>query len=463
MAIELRIMRGARTGARERFEKSIIAIGRHPINDLRFDAERDLDVSARHAELRSVGDRHVIVDLGSTNGTFVNDQLVDGERPLTDGDVISFGPNGPQVEFRAAEAAPTPATRMSTPNRPNHPVPASKPSRQSTDARIAIAVQRQTGTLKRVVFGIASVVIIAAIGLVWMTRKDAAETRAQLSALLAANDSLSRAFSERLAETGIADASLAALRADNERLAGELRAQQQRGGDVSAAAARMRVAQSRTAQLAAMDYAAVAARNQAAIVFLVMEFPDGTRTTGTGFNILSNGLVVTNRHVVQSPDGVRAMRIAVAFDGTSGQWKRASVESVSDADELAFLRITTAGTYPVVTGLARDGGSTPVGSPVAILGYPLGTGTVGMDGDINTLRPSASLSVGTVSRRLDETLQLDAFAAQGSSGSPVFDARGNVAGVIFGGATESAGRIVYAVPAARLAEQLPERAREILR
>ena len=54
MAVEFRITRGARAGARERFDKTIVAIGRHPINDLRFDAERDLDVSSRHAELRAV-------------------------------------------------------------------------------------------------------------------------------------------------------------------------------------------------------------------------------------------------------------------------------------------------------------------------------------------------------------------------------------------------------------------------
>ena len=60
-------------------------------------------------------------------------------------------------------------------------------------------------------------------------------------------------------------------------------------------------------------------------------------------------------------------------------------------------------------------------------------------------------------------MQLDAFAAQGSSGSPVFDGRGNVVGVIYGGATESGGRIVYAVPTVRLAAQIPADAVSILR
>lgn len=445
MAVELRITRGARTGARERFEKSIIAIGRHPINDLRFDAERDLDVSSRHAELRLVDGRYRFVDLGSTNGSFVNGLRVEGERGLQDGDVITFGDDGPQVEFRVVGPAPALPTA-------------------NTEVRIAMAVEKQTGALRRLVLGLAAVVIVAALAAVWITRKNAAETRATLAALIAANDSLSSALEAKLGSTGIADASLAAARAEADRLASELRSQQARGGDVSAAAARVRDAQVRTSALAGMDYAAIAKDNQQAMVFLVVEFPDSVRVTGTGFNVLPSGLVVTNRHVVQQQDGTRAQRIAVAFDGTRAQWKRASIEAISETDELAFLRLTTVGSYPVVRGVSVDGGYAQLGAPVAILGYPLGTGTAGMNGgSINDLLPSATLSAGTVSKRVDGTLQLDAFAAQGSSGSPVFDSRGLVVGVIYGGATESGGRIVYAVPSERLAAQLPPESRAVLR
>ncbi len=456
MAIELRITRGARSGARERFEKSVVAIGRHPINDFRFDADRDLDVSSRHAEIRSVGDRHVLVDLNSTNGTFVNGQPVTGERALADGDTITFGKNGPQTTFHAvASAAPGLAETTET-RSPITP-------RQPTEVRIAQAVERQTGTLKRMIIGLATLVIVGAMVAVWMTRKSSAETRAQLATLLAANDSLARTLNSQLAQNVIADSAMQAWRAENARLVRELRAQQERGGDVSALSARVRDAQALTAVIARMDYAAIAAANQKAVAFLVVEFPDSARSSGTGFNVLPSGLIVTNRHVVQNAAGERAQRIAVAFDGTQGEWKRASIVYVSETDELAVLRITTAGTYPVVAGVARTVASVPVGSPIAMLGYPLGTGTAGMQGNINELRPVATLGVGTVSKAIDGTLQLDGFAAQGSSGSPVFDARGFVVGVIYGGATESGGRIVYAVPAERLAAQLPAEARAILR
>ena len=60
-------------------------------------------------------------------------------------------------------------------------------------------------------------------------------------------------------------------------------------------------------------------------------------------------------------------------------------------------------------------------------------------------------------------LQFDAFAAEGSSGSPIFDSRGFVIAVLYGGAAESGGRIIYAVPARKLADQMPSEAQGIIR
>ena len=68
MLIELRIDSGARAGHVESFDKSVIAIGRHPMMDLRFDPKQDLDVSARHGEIRLVDGKYSIIDPASTNG-----------------------------------------------------------------------------------------------------------------------------------------------------------------------------------------------------------------------------------------------------------------------------------------------------------------------------------------------------------------------------------------------------------
>ena len=47
-------------------------------------------MSSRHAEIKAEGGIWVLKDLGSTNGTFVNDQRVD-KQELVDNDMIMFG------------------------------------------------------------------------------------------------------------------------------------------------------------------------------------------------------------------------------------------------------------------------------------------------------------------------------------------------------------------------------------
>jgi hypothetical protein len=60
-------------------------------------------------------------------------------------------------------------------------------------------------------------------------------------------------------------------------------------------------------------------------------------------------------------------------------------------------------------------------------------------------------------------LQIDSYAAHGSSGSPVFSTRGVVVGVVYGGAPEGGGRIVYAVPPDRIAAFIPAEYRSIVK
>ena len=71
-------------------------IGRDPRSQVWLDHS---GVSRRHAQIRIAGaERPVLVDLGSTNGTFVHGERVDGPTPLADGDVIKVG--SVTVKFR---------------------------------------------------------------------------------------------------------------------------------------------------------------------------------------------------------------------------------------------------------------------------------------------------------------------------------------------------------------------------
>lgn len=61
----------------------------------------DPNVSRRHAELRREGERWLLVDLGSTNGTLVNGKIA-REHELDDGDRLSFGTSELRFEIGAS-------------------------------------------------------------------------------------------------------------------------------------------------------------------------------------------------------------------------------------------------------------------------------------------------------------------------------------------------------------------------
>jgi S1-C subfamily serine protease len=109
------------------------------------------------------------------------------------------------------------------------------------------------------------------------------------------------------------------------------------------------------------------------------------------------------------------------------------------------VRAPIRGGNPHVAGLARERNVVERGDPVAMLGYPLGF-DLPMDRAVTAPIADPSLIVGTVSKVLTNLVQVDGYGAPGASGSAVFDRRGRVIGVLFGGQPESDGRIVYAVP-----------------
>jgi diguanylate cyclase (GGDEF)-like protein len=65
-----------------------VVIGRATSADVQVDQE---SISRQHAELRSEGDQVILADLGSTNGTFVNDERVETPYMLKNGDLLKIG------------------------------------------------------------------------------------------------------------------------------------------------------------------------------------------------------------------------------------------------------------------------------------------------------------------------------------------------------------------------------------
>jgi len=201
-----------------------------------------------------------------------------------------------------------------------------------------------------------------------------------------------------------------------------------------------------------MDLTAVRDANDAGVTLIIAEI-EGRQKEATGFSVNQSGLIVTNRHVVTDSGDARASKISVKFANTR-EWKHAHLVKLDDhADvDLALIQIDEQAVYPAVRGIARSVDA-PVGAAIATIGFPLGTDTP-MDGTGNSFAAKTSLTIGTVSKSVSDVLQIDAFASHGSSGSPVVDNHGHVIGVVWGGPPGAAGRIVYAVPAEKIAALL---------
>ena len=412
MAIELHVLSGSRAGERPAFDKSIITIGRHPSSDLQFDPNEELVVSARHAEIRTVDGRTTVRDVGSRNGTFVNGQRVAGEVALANGDEILLGTDGPRLKLVVIPShlpvIPSEARDLLLTARPkSRPFVAGAPqddkrAKPSTDERVAVAVRKQTRGM-RVILGLAVLVLGSGVaGAYWLGHRAPAVTTAS--------------------------------HVDSARPV------QQSGA------------------LTPLKLSEISARNDAGVAFLATEL-DGKPYGSTAFGVTSDGLLITNRHNVRSATGQPPSRVLVKY-ANSAQYLPARVVGVStdDSVDLALLQVDGIGPFPAVSGVAQSTSELVAGASVVTIGFPHSLQTPQAGDTVKT-----SLFAGTVSKHVSRLLQIDAYAGHGSSGSPIFDGRGLVVGVVWGGDPDSNGRITYAVPSERIAELLPATARGVLK
>jgi len=79
---------GPSMGCRYPLRDKALTLGRGDDCDIRI---QDNSVSRRHAKIDPSPEGYFVADLGSTNGTFVNDRQLDGGWPLQDGDYLRVG------------------------------------------------------------------------------------------------------------------------------------------------------------------------------------------------------------------------------------------------------------------------------------------------------------------------------------------------------------------------------------
>ncbi len=135
--------------------------------------------------------------------------------------------------------------------------------------------------------------------------------------------------------------------------------------------------------------------------------------SGSGWIFRADGIIVTNRHVVE---GATRVIVTLAdgrvFDATS--WKMAST-SVSD---LAVVKLPASGLPVAALG---DSTTLLVGEPVAAIGNALGLGVSMKGGWVSRLNVSAEGLTGLI--------ETDAAINPGNSGGPLVNYSGQVIGI----------------------------------
>jgi ABC-type multidrug transport system ATPase subunit/pSer/pThr/pTyr-binding forkhead associated (FHA) protein len=142
------------TGKLERIQltKDVTRLGREPGIEVEIEAAAAV-VSRRHAEIQRRDGQYTLVDLGSFNGTLINEQRITSPTPLYDSDRIQLGMGGPVLRF-IDPAHPAPSGAQNTGQRsvaissgssPQAPIPIPIPP---ASGPLAEAPRAQTMVLK---------------------------------------------------------------------------------------------------------------------------------------------------------------------------------------------------------------------------------------------------------------------------------------------------------------------------
>lgn len=153
-----------------------------------------------------------------------------------------------------------------------------------------------------------------------------------------------------------------------------------------------------------------------AVVSLTGRADDPTKGSGSGFILASDGLAVTNSHVVAG----RRQLIAETADGD-----RIDTAVVGDdaATDLAVLRI---GSRHLPFAQLGDSSLLRVGQLVIAMGSPLGLQSTVSTGVISALGRSMR---GGSGRLIERVIQHSAPINPGNSGGPLVNSRGQIVGV----------------------------------
>ena len=197
---------------------------------------------------------------------------------------------------------------------------------------------------------------------------------------------------------------------------------------------------SEIAQTSGQSVVSIVTENMVTDVFAGERVVSGA---GSGVVLSEDGTIVTNNHVVE---GAKSVQV-VLQDGSE---YKASVVGTDSATDVAVLKIEAEGLVPAVVGDAEE---LEVGEFCLAIGNPMGTlgGTV-TEGIISAM--NREITIGGTPMSL---LQMSAPVSPGNSGGGLFNAKGELIGIVnakSGG--EQAEGLGFAIPANTAVEVVEE-------
>jgi len=168
---------------------------------------------------------------------------------------------------------------------------------------------------------------------------------------------------------------------------------------------------------------------------------DQASAAGTGIVLTSDGLVLTNNHVI---DGSTQISVTVA---SSGKTYTATVVGTDATDDVALLQLQGASGLTIAT--MDTNGDPAVGDSITAVGNASGGGVLmAADGLVTQLDSTVTASTGyTVQgEMLGGMIEFDAAVVAGDSGGALLDKQGEVVGMTTAASVGRATTVAYAIP-----------------
>ncbi|NQX29324.1 trypsin-like peptidase domain-containing protein [Microbacteriaceae bacterium VKM Ac-2854] len=201
--------------------------------------------------------------------------------------------------------------------------------------------------------------------------------------------------------------------------------------------------QQQTQQSSTTDAVAASDAQKVGVVTIVSTLGyESAASAGTGMILTSDGMILTNNHVVEG-----ATSIEVTVEST-GETYTATVVGTDATNDVAVLQLQDASG---LTPVSFDTSGVTAGDAITAVGNAEGTGDlVAASGTVTATDQSITTQAegSAASESLTGLIQLDADIVSGDSGGPLFNASGQVVGINTAASSGSADITGFAIPIA---------------